>query len=43
MGSSVVVVIAERKRLLQLKDQLGELSPSPQRLVAIGKWETPIA
>ena len=43
MGSSVVVVIAERKRLLQLKDQLGELSPPPQRLVAIGKGETPIA
>ncbi|CAK6694252.1 hypothetical protein [Synechococcus sp. CBW1107] len=43
MGSSVVVVIAERKRLLQLKDQLGELSPAPQRLVAIGKGETPIA
>ncbi|QVV67592.1 hypothetical protein [Synechococcus sp. LA31] len=42
MGSSVVVVIAERKRLLQLKDQLGELSPAPQRLVAIGKGETPI-
>ncbi|WP_438982295.1 hypothetical protein [Vulcanococcus sp.] len=43
MGSSVVVVIAERKRLLQLKDQLGELSPAPQRLVAVGKGETPIA
>jgi hypothetical protein len=43
VGSSVVVVIAERKRLLQLKDQLGELSPAPQRLVAIGKGETPIA
>jgi len=43
VGSSVVVVIAERKRLLQLKDQLGDLSPAPQRLVAIGKGETPIA
>jgi hypothetical protein len=43
VGSSVVVVIAERKRLLQLKDQLGELSPAPQRLVTIGKGETPIA
>ena len=43
MGSSVVVVIAERKRLIQLKDQLKELCPAPQRLVAIGKGETAIA
>ena len=43
MGSSVVVVSAERKRLLQLKDQLAELTPAPQRLVAIGRGETPIA
>lgn len=42
MGSSVVVVSAERKRLLQLKDQLAELTPAPQRLVAIGRGETPI-
>ena len=42
MGSSVVAVIAERKRLLQLKDQLQELKPAPQRLVAIGQGETPI-
>jgi hypothetical protein len=42
VGSSVVAVIAERKRLLQLKDQLQELKPAPQRLVAIGQGETPI-
>jgi hypothetical protein len=42
VGSSVVVVSAERKRLLQLKDQLAELTPAPQRLVAIGRGETPI-
>ena len=43
MGSSVVVVLAERKRLRQLRDQLAELSPPPQRLVAIGAGETDIA
>ena len=42
MGSSVVAVIAERKRLHQLKDQLQELKPAPRRLVAIGQGETPI-
>jgi hypothetical protein len=42
VGSSVVVVSAERKRLLQLKDQLADLTPPPQRLVAIGRGETPI-
>lgn len=42
VGSSVVAVIAERKRLLQLKEQLRALTPAPQRLVAIGQGETPI-
>ena len=43
MGSSVVVVVAERKRLRQLSEQLSELTPAPQRLVAIGQGETDIA
>ena len=43
MGSSVVVVLSERKRLRQLRQQLSELTPPPQRLVAIGTGETEIA
>ena len=43
MGSSVVVVVAERKRLRQLNEQLSQLTPAPQRLVAIGQGETDIA
>ena len=43
MGSSVVVVLAERKRLRQLREQLAGLTPPPQRLVAIGQGETDIA
>lgn len=43
MGSSVVVVLAERKRLRQLKTELSQLTPPPQRLVAIGQGETDIA
>lgn len=42
MGSSVVVVIAERKRLKQLRDDLKQHLPAPERLVAIGRGETPI-
>ena len=40
MGSSVVVVLSERKRLRQLREQLAALTPPPVRLVAIGKGET---
>ena len=43
MGSSVVVVLAERKRLRQLREQLAGLTPPPARLVAIGQGETDIA
>jgi hypothetical protein len=43
VGSSVVVVVAERKRLRQLNEQLSQLTPAPQRLVAIGQGETDIA
>jgi len=43
VGSSVVVVLAERKRLRQLREQLAGLTPPPQRLVAIGQGETDIA
>ena len=43
MGSSVVVVLAERKRLRQLQEQLAAMTPPPQRLVAIGVGETDIA
>ena len=43
MGSSVVVVLSERKRLRQLREQLAALSPAPVRLVAIGQGETDIA
>ena len=43
MGSSVVVVLAERKRLRQLREQLAGLTPPPLRLVAIGQGETDIA
>jgi hypothetical protein len=39
----VVVVLAERKRLRQLREQLAGLTPPPQRLVAIGQGETDIA
>ncbi|MEY3750387.1 MAG: hypothetical protein RLZZ186_806 [Cyanobacteriota bacterium] len=43
MGSSVVVVVAERKRLRQLRDELSRLQPAPERLTAIGQGETDIA
>jgi len=43
VGSSVVVVLAERKRLRQLQEQLATLTPPPQRLVAIGAGETDVA
>ena len=43
VGSSVVVVLAERKRLRQLQQQLQTLTPPPLRLVAIGQGETDIA
>jgi hypothetical protein len=43
VGSSVVVVLSERKRLRQLREQLSELTPPPQRLVAIGSGETEMA
>ena len=43
MGSSVVVVLSERKRLRQLREQLAALTPAPVRLVAIGKGETDVA
>jgi hypothetical protein len=35
-----VVVLSERKRLRQLREQLAALTPPPVRLVAIGKGET---
>jgi hypothetical protein len=43
LGSSVVVVLTERKRLRQLQEQLAAMTPPPQRLVAIGQGETDIA
>jgi hypothetical protein len=43
LGSSVVVVLADRKRLRQLQEQLAAMTPPPQRLVAIGVGETDIA
>jgi len=43
VGSSVVVVVAERKRLRQLRDELSRLQPAPERLTAIGQGETDIA
>ena len=43
MGSSVVVVVAERKRLRQLRDELSQLQLAPERLIAIGQGETDIA
>ncbi len=43
MGSSVVVVLTERKRLRHLQEQLAAMTPPPQRLVAIGQGETDIA
>ena len=43
MGSSVVVVLTERKLLRQLQEQLAAMTPPPQRLVAIGQGETDIA
>ncbi|MBM5806599.1 MAG: hypothetical protein FJ056_02720 [Cyanobacteria bacterium M_surface_10_m2_179] len=43
MGSSVVVVVSERKRLRQLREGLSQLTPAPERLVAIGQGETDIA
>jgi hypothetical protein len=38
-----VVVLSERKRLRQLREQLAALTPPPVRLVAIGKGETDVA
>jgi hypothetical protein len=43
VGSSVVVVLSERKRLRQLQEQLATLTPPPMRLLAIGRGETDIA
>mgnify|MGYP006270530829 CR=1 FL=1 len=43
MGSSVVVVVAERKRLRQLREELSQLKPAPEQLVAIGQGECDIA
>jgi len=43
VGSSVVVVVSERKRLRQLREGLSQLTPAPERLVAIGQGETDIA
>ncbi|MFM2080199.1 MAG: hypothetical protein RLZZ219_881 [Cyanobacteriota bacterium] len=43
MGSSVVVVVAERRRLRELQEQLAALTPPPARLIAIGSGETDIA
>jgi len=43
VGSSVVVVVSERKRLRQLRECLSQLTPAPERLVAIGQDETDIA
>jgi hypothetical protein len=43
VGSSVVVVVSERKRLRQLREDLSQLTPAPERLVAIGQGETDIA
>jgi len=43
VGSSVVVVVSERKRLRQLREGLSQLTPAPERLVAIGQDETDIA
>lgn len=40
LGTSVVVVLAERRRLHQLRDALAEQVPAPALLVAIGSGET---
>ncbi len=42
MGNSVVVVLSERKRLRQLRDQLAAMTPPPLRLLAIGTGEEPV-
>ncbi len=42
MGNSVVVVLSERRRLRQLRDQLAALTPPPLRLLAIGPGEEPV-
>lgn len=39
----MVVVLSQRKRLQQLRDDLAALSPPPQRLVAIGAGETDLS
>ena len=43
MSASVVVVLADRKRLQQLRERLGEHQPPMAQLVAIGEGETPLA
>ena len=43
MSASVVVVLADRKRLQQLRKRLGEHQPPMAQLVAIGEGETPLA
>ena len=42
MGTSVVVVLNDRKRLKQLQQKLSECQPPMARLVAIGQGETPL-
>ena len=43
VGTSVVVVLNDRKRLHQLKDRLAELQPPLVRLEAIGEGEQTLA
>jgi hypothetical protein len=40
--TSVVVVVSDRKRLQQLRDQLAGLQPPPTVLTAVGVEETPM-
>lgn len=40
LGTSVVVVLSERRSLQQLRDALAEQVPAPALLVAIGRGET---
>ncbi|MFQ6538357.1 MULTISPECIES: hypothetical protein [Aphanothece] len=42
MGTSVVVVLNDRRRLQQLRQKLSELQPPMLELVAIGEQETPL-
>ena len=43
MGTSVVVVLNDRKRLHQLRDRLAELQPPLLQLEAIGEGEQAMA